>query len=770
MGIFPRQKLSSAEKKKEVKETGKPWGVSSLNYLIDQTSVTNREEILRDYRLLDGILDNADYDYVLNPLNTTIDRYKKFGAKLRNFDIISPVIKLYAGEFSKRFKNSQVLTTNDEDENSYKEGLNKILDSYYQQKIINDLNEAGLLTGQESQDQELIQEQVNKYNGSFEDTRVISGQAILDYIYYSKDVEDLHQEAYINWCISGQTYSYKGIFHNDIVYENVNPWEITSPEDSSLNIEDRAWAVRRQVMPINAILDRWHDKLTEEQCEWLESKRDEQGDTSSSSSFVVLPTQWISTDDTLGQSPILENVHGVEVYHAQWRGWKKVGILLTPNEIGQLIETQVDDTYKLNKEAGDVSIEWHWESEVNEGWRIGEQQDSIYLDIRPLEYNRMDLNNNSAQKLSYNGRINKNSIGKPQGIVRLGRPYQIIYNILHYQFEKVINKNKDKIMLMPQGLIPKGVGGWDEEKFMYHANANSFAVVDETAPNAGLALQGIKVLDMSLGAFAKDSIQLMAAVKDEWWESIGMNRQRYGDSMASDGKGVTEQAIFRSAIISEELNRKFEKFQEKDYEGLLDISKLAFIEGKKGKYINSDGREAFLKINPDNAISHLENNYGIFVRNSRIENENLETAKQYAFNLGQNGNSIDMLEIIGSTNFTKTKSIVKKMEENRKAAEEQMQRDQMASSEKITEMTESGKESDREVKRYIADKDYEKAIDVKQMEIDNTIEPENNSNDDNDDDGVDDETKRMNNHKISKENREVAIKERLAKQRQNTNK
>lgn len=761
MYTFPRQKLSSAEKKKQLKETGKLWGVSTLDYLISQVSITNREEILRDYRLLDNIIDEEDYNYVLNPFNTTIDRYKRFGAKLRNFDILSPVVKLYAGEFSKRFKNFQVLTTNPDDDNKYKEGLNKLLDAHYQQQIVNDLNQVGLNTGQESQEQEPVQQKVEKYNSSFEKTRIITGQEILDFIYYDKDLEDLHQEMYINWCISGQAYSYKGIFHNDVVYENVNPWEITYPEDSNINIEDKSWVVRRQIMSINAILDRWHDKLSEAEVEWLENKRDEEGANAGTTGFVVLPTQWINSNDNFGSNAILENVQGLEVYHAQWRGFKKVGIVLTPNELGQIVEVEVDDTYVLNKDKGDISITWHWESEVNQGWRIGDENDAIYVDIEALEYNRMDLNNNSAQKLSYNGRVNKNPIGKPQGIVRLGRTYQILYNILHYQFEKVINKNKDKIMVMPQGLIPKGVGGWDEEKFMYYANANSLAVVDETSPTAGIAMQGIKVLDMSLGAFAKDSIELMMAVRNEWWDSIGMNRQRYGDSKASDGKGVSEQAIYRSAIISEELNRKFEKFQEKDYEGLLDISKLAYIDGKKGKYINSDGREAFLRINPDNAISHLESSYGLFVANSRIENENLETAKQYAFNLGQNGNAVDMLEVIGSKNFTKTKELVKKMEQNRQEAEEQMKRDEMASNERITEMTEQGNEAEREVKRYVADRDYNKAIDVKQMEIDNSSE-----NVDNDNDGVDDETKRMNDHKISKENREIAIKEKLAKQKQ----
>ena len=127
-----------------------------------------------------------------------------------------------------------------------------------------------------------------------------------------------------------------------------------------------------------------------------------------------------------------------------------------------------------------------------------------------------------------------------------------------------------------------------------------------------------------------------------------MNRQRFGDVKASDGKGVTEQAVYRSAVISAELNRKYEKFEEKEYKGLLDLSKLAFINGKKGKYINSDKRQALLDINPDNLIYLTETSFGVFVANSAQHEKDLELMKQYAFSMAQNGGDATLwLEMSG---------------------------------------------------------------------------------------------------------------------------
>ena len=772
MAIYPRQKISTKEMNKRDANSGKTPAETTIDYFIDETSASsNREEILSFYRLTEGILDESDYNYVLNPLNTTVDRYKRFGSTLRNFDIISPVINLYAGEFSQRFKNVQVLDSNPTDDNRYKEGLNQMVKAFYTQQSINHLNALGLQTGKESKEQGTIREQTDEYNRGFDANRVISGQEILDYIHYDQDLEDKYQDAYVDWCKAGMVVSYKGVSNDDIDFEIVPPWEFTFPSNMKSNfIEDAQWCTRRQVLTANQILDRWHGQLKSEDVEWLEEQAINGNGNTSAGGYVRLPTQWISSQDDYNKHSILNEVNGIEVYHVQHRSFRQVGILTFIDALGQEAETEVDDTYVLNKANGDISIAWEWISAVREGWRIGDTAKPIYLDVRLLPYNRMELNNKSSQKISYNGRVNKSVTGKPISIVSAGRSYQIVYNILHYQFEKIVNKNKDKIAVIPQGLIPKGVGGWDEEKFMYYAHANSMMVVDETSPTAALALQGIKILDMSLGQFAKESIELMQAVKAEWWEAIGMNRQRYGDSKASDGKGVTEQAIYRSAVISEELNRKFEKFQEKDYAGLLDLSKIAFLEGKKGKYINSNGREAFLRVNPDDAIHHLESDYNIHVLNSKKESEKIAMAKEYGFSIAQNGETSQMLELIDINNFARTKEIIAKMDADIKQRAAESQQSAQASQEQIAQLNASTEQVKNDTKIYEADKKYDTAIDVELLKLGAEIGGKDMDRDGDKDGGREDV--RMNDHKIDADkqkqmskDREVSIKSREANAR-----
>lgn len=748
--IFPTQKNTYAEKTKK-DENGRTWGTNCVDFLCNESLQDNaREEILKHYRLVDGgEMEPRHYEHVLNPLNTEEDRYKRFPTRLRNYDIITPVINLYAGEFSKRYKNATVLDSNPNDENRYKEGLHQMISAYYQQQTVNNLNSLGLETGIPSQEQPPVQEAIDEYNSNFDRDRVISGQAVLDYILYSQDAEDKYQEAYLDWIKSGIAVTYKGIYHNDIDLENVPPWEITLPRThKSRFIEDYPWITRRQVLTVNEIIDRWHDVLTDDEITYLESFN--QNEFTGKAGYVRLPTEWIGKDDDY--TPYhLEEVNGIEVYHCQWRSFRKIGILTYKGLLGLVKRREVDDTYELDKENGDISIEWKWISQVWEGWKI-DIDNPIYLDVRPLPYNRMELNNKSVQKLSYNGRVNRSVTGKLINLPSIGENFQIIYNILKYQFEKAVNKNKNKIAIIPQGLIPKGVNGWDEEKFMYFAEAGSLMVVDEAQPTAGIAMQGIKVLDLGLGQYLKECYELMQLVKAEWWDAIGMNRQRYGDSMASDGKAVTEQAIYRSAIISEELNRKFEKFQAKDYEGLLDLSKLAFLNGKKGKYVNSDKREAFLNINPDDAIFHLESDYNVHVINSAEETDNINMAREYAFSMGQNADAPTMLELIGSKNFEKTKHLVTKMYEMNKKREEALNESNNKSAEAIEQMKAETQKEKNNVEIYKADKDYDKVIDAKVLELENRPDNEGNNND------------TLENHKMNMDKKDISLKEKKTNQ------
>ena len=90
----------------------------------------------------------------------------------------------------------------------------------------------------------------------------------------------------------------------------------------------------------------------------------------------------------------------------------------------------------------------------------------------------------------------------------------------------------------------------------------------------------------------------------------------------------------RDRHITEDLFRKFESFEQRDMQALLDYSKEAWATGKQGMYVMPDGTVEYLSIDP---LSFMESNYGIYMTNSGKEQEKINNIKQLAQSFAQNG-------------------------------------------------------------------------------------------------------------------------------------
>jgi len=290
-----------------------------------------------------------------------------------------------------------------------------------------------------------------------------------------------------------------------------------------------------------------------------------------------------------------------------------------------------------------------------------------------VEAQRNAMSNISQCKLPYNGRAYSNRHAENISIVSMGMPYQILYNVFHYRMELTIAKNKDKIALIEMNTIPKR-HGWDEEKFMYYADAMGFAFIDSTAEgknNERVSFNQYQVLDMSLGQYIAAQMQLLQAIKQEWEELLGISRQRKGQITASDGAGTTENAIAQSTAMTEEIFRKFEKFEQKEMQGLLDVSKHAFREGKKIQYIADDYRNKWLDID---GAQYSESEFGIFAKNASKENEKIRTMRQMAMSFAQNGTGAGTIaEILDADNFARIKQLANKAEKKQEELQQMQQ-------------------------------------------------------------------------------------------------
>lgn len=650
---IPRQKLKSTKKTKQ-------WRKDCVEGYINQSTFlqNSKSDLLRYYEAYNGSLNEKDYNYVTNPYNSQAGKKRNFPAKLRNYNIIKPVVDLLLGEKTQRPSNYTVTVTNGDAVSKMEEEKQKQIVQSLQQMFINELNAQGVNTGVDSQETE-TPEQVAKYmDTTYQDSRAIVGQQVLNYLRDYLDLPDKLQAAFFDWLVSGYVYSYKGVCMDEVEYDVVSPLDLDYSKSPGIEfIEDGDWAVRRELMSSNAVLDQFYDLLNEQQVSQIESPH-----RNRSGSFSVPFLQRV--EENFG-----DDERFVEVMHVCWKSFKKVGVLTYTDEFGVAQELMVDDTYKMNKESGE-EVEWFWVNEVWEGYRI---DGDIFVGIDPIEAQRNAMSNISQCKLPYNGRAYSNRHAENISIVSMGMPYQILYNVFHYRMELTIAKNKDKIALIEMNTIPKR-HGWDEEKFMYYADAMGFAFIDSTAEgknNERVSFNQYQVLDMSLGQYIAAQMQLLQAIKQEWEELLGISRQRKGQITASDGAGTTENAIAQSTAMTEEIFRKFEKFEQKEMQGLLDVSKHAFRNGKKIQYIADDYRNKWLDIE---GAQYSESEFGIFAKNASKENEKIRTMRQMAMSLAQNGTGAGTIaEILDADNFARIKQLASKAEKKQEELQQMQQ-------------------------------------------------------------------------------------------------
>ena len=155
------------------------------------------------YDAAQGIIDSDDYKYVTNPLNTANQNFQRFPAKLKNYDIIKPIISSFIGETSKREHGASVTVANPDAQDRRKEELSKAMEKIMSQTIINEINNLGVDSGMPSQETQSTEEAQAEFEENYDDKRAIVGQEALDYIKHSVNLDQKVLQLMYDWIVAG---------------------------------------------------------------------------------------------------------------------------------------------------------------------------------------------------------------------------------------------------------------------------------------------------------------------------------------------------------------------------------------------------------------------------------------------------------------------------------------------------------------------------------------------------------------------------------------
>lgn len=671
---FPQQRVPNSRKKEA------DWYAACCDWVIAQGQ-NNRDssQLEIKYGILQGKIPDEFYKKILNPYNATNEKYTRFPATMRNYDLMKGIIRRYVSEYIKNPHDFIVGANNAEVVLARNAKLRQELAIIVQQKIaariqqsyqdwVNGGNDPQQFNPQTALDVEAF---VQEFNENYIDDISAQGQQILNVI---KDITEdalFYARAYFDFVTFGEAYTYTDIVGNKIVKRVVSPRDAFPVNTDNIFREDDDMFAERRKLTYQQIVDEFDEYLDDKQREFLETyyaKRSANAPMELAfnvyeSYFPDVCKKYSKEDRELfKKEPNMmrdNNPDLYDVWHVVWRGEVRRCIVTYVNEVG-LIDTRIEeDDYELSPSTGDISLDYIYEPQVYECTRIGTRNDAIYpYGARAIAYNRKG-------KLPYNG-INELLPGFGKfSIVDIVTPYQVFYNIVAYHREMTLAKNKLNILMMAKSLLGK-----KPEETIYKMLADGILYIDDTNDQGMLRAQQVRILQTNIGDYLTQLGNLLAEIKQAASEQVDMTPQRYGEIANSAGKGVTEEAVMRGSMGTVIIEFMMDCMRERDYNRDMDYTKLAWIDGLDTSYRDVDGNLKYISLDVD---KHIYADYIIKAKNSVKEQDKLRQLQQYAFSAAQNGDNMMAIAAIEGDNVATITKLIKKYQEQKDAHEKELQ-------------------------------------------------------------------------------------------------
>jgi len=661
---FPAQQLSISQKTKE-------WREKCVDGIVGRAggATEERDRMQTNYDLYNGIFNEADLKYVTNPFKVD----DSFPASLQNFNIIRPKINLILGEESKRPNNILVYQTNSGAGLKAKDKLSQLILEALMENVQNQMK-----GGDEEELQKAFEAEVqritNYVSSEYVNPAEITAHSSLEYLRMMNELDDAFIKGLKDGLISGKEIHYVGIHNGEPISERVNPLEFYHDNDPELdNVEDGDWAVRHMRMTPTSIYDRFNDIMTEGDLEKVNSLIEGRGKASMQSEDQFNRIEYKTVDSTANGSTDNLQANYIDVWHAVWRSFKKVGFVTSIVD-GEESVDMVDEDYKVG--PGET-IEYDWVTEIWEGYRIS---DDIYVGIQPLTYQDISIETPNNAKLPYIGSLYSDTNSTNRSLVDVMKPLAYMYIIIWYRLELALSRDKGKIINMDITQIPKSMNV-DVNKWLHYLTALGVNFInpyeegwDIPGRDGGRPAQfnQISAQDLTMTNVIANYIDLMNKIEEMIGELSGVTRQRQGSISSNELVGNVERSVIQSSHITEMLFWVHNQIKKRVYTQLLNAAKSAWrLSNKKHLYyVLNDMSRKFVDISEDFPYS----SFGVFVTDSSKEFRNIESLKTLLQPAMQNGATLlDAASILTADNMNQIKQRLEEVDKKRDAMMMQQQ-------------------------------------------------------------------------------------------------
>jgi len=776
----PVQFLSEKEKDDE-------WRAHNLDWLEFQGMKQlrrNARRLMKNYKLAKGIIDKNDYiveeDNEMADLIDTLTKEDASALELKFYPIIPNVVNVLCNEFSKRSSRIMFRAVDDMSFNEMLEEKRKMLEDALiadaQAKMISVMMSNGI--DMESEEgQQMMDPQNLKSLPEIEayfrkDYRSMVEEWATHQMAVDEErfkMQELEERAFRDMLITDREFWHFKMNEDDYEIELWNPMLTFYHKSPDVRyISQGNWVGKMDLMSVSDVIDKFGWMMTQEQLEALEAIYPVRSagyalqgyqndgsyyDASRSHDWnTEMPSlayrQYMSVYDTkFGTGDIVEWIlsdsedtvdfgkgHLLRVSQIYWKTQRKVGHLTKVNDMGEVMQDIVDETYKItdkpeyntvlykqktkdNLVFGE-HIDWIWINEVWGGIKIGPNRPAFWGMNNPGGINPIYLGLNGGKpgripfqfkgdatlygcKLPVEGSVFGDRNTRSISLVDLMKPYQIGYNIVNNQIADILVDELGTVILLDQNALPRHSLGEDWGKGnlskAYVAMKNfQMLALDTTITNTenALAFQHYQVLNLEQTNRLLSRIQLANYFKQQAFEVIGLNAQRMGQQIAQQQTATgIEQAMNASYAQTEQyFIQHSDNLMPRVHQMRTDLAQFYHSQQPSVRLQYMTGADEKMNF-MINGTDLLLRDFNIFCTTKTNSRSIMEQLKQLALSNNTTGASIyDLGNIIKSESIAELTNVLKEAEQKSMAQKQAEQQQQQQMQQQMLESQERQKQ------------------------------------------------------------------------------
>ena len=711
---FPYQKRSISKKGKAFMKSCVDAGIHMTVLNQDEGYRASRRNKMVNYDLANGIVHEDEMYKITNPFGIT-----GFDREIQDYPLVRPRLNLLIGEESNRRFEFECRVVNP-DAISQKE--KQVKEDY-----IAKLSQIVLSNSYDEKDAKKQMQDVEKWRKyESQDMREIMSTQILQYLQLHLQLKRKFNEGMEDALIGGEEIYRIDVVSGEPVVIRINPLNLyTVRTNDSPFVDDADILVEDGFHSIGYVIDNYYEELTSEDIDDIEKGALNVAGPSRAATLNYTDSEpypitgdLIEVDtrkysDLGSQNRSYDEFGRIKVTRVVWRSLRKVGEVKVYDEAGRLEKRYVDEFYKPDEQLGE-EIKWMWIGEWWEGTRIGKD---IYVKLgpRPIQFRR--FTNRSASSSGYVGTLYNVNNTTTRSLMDIMKPYQYLYDEFMDRIKDAFAKFKGPMIELDFAKMPEG---WEPEKWMHYAENMGYLIVDSfkegrkgasTGKLAGGYNTTNKVLNPDLGNYIQHHIMMLEYIEKQIGIISGIPDQRMGEIQSRETVGGVERAVTQSSHITETIFSLHDATKLRVLETLLETAKYAWKNDKKKMQYALDDM-SFAILNVDGEIFN-EAEYGIFVTDSRDSTEMIQTMKQLAHAMVQNG-ELSMRGLLDIYTTPSIQAMRRKIDEydkiqaEREAEQAEMQQksqqEALAAQQKAhqAEMAQKEKESIRDAETKIA--------------------------------------------------------------------